>query len=128
MESVTFKIAPKRCGSCIRQNSDSSNTSSNLPPTPVLGVTGRPKVIRAHSEPTTPKFYSHDEKPALIFKVIFSPFSRSSGVNVDQSFKTLLIAVRLLNSTLTESKRILMWCRLKIVGPTLHQGHPRWSS
>ncbi|KAI5719711.1 hypothetical protein M8J76_013695 [Diaphorina citri] len=68
IESVTFKIAPKRCGSCIRQNSDSSNTSSNLPPTPVLGGTCRPKIMRAHSEPTTPKLYAGDEKPALVFK------------------------------------------------------------
>ncbi|KAL1452073.1 hypothetical protein WDU94_006387 [Cyamophila willieti] len=37
VESVTFKIAPKRCGSCIRQNSDSSNTSSNLAPYPSSG-------------------------------------------------------------------------------------------
>lgn len=64
-ESVTFRLAQRRCGSCVRQNSDSSTGSGHPLLTPL------PRRPRPSSEPSTPRHCNNndsDEKTS-IFKV-----------------------------------------------------------
>ncbi|XP_050437002.1 trace amine-associated receptor 3-like [Adelges cooleyi] len=59
-ESVTFRLAQRRCQYCSRQSSDSS-LSSNYP---LLANKNKPS-----SEPNTPKHYNNNDNRIVLFKV-----------------------------------------------------------
>lgn len=70
-ESVTFRLAQRRCGTCVRQNSDSSSGSGHPLLTPL------PRRQRPSSEPSTPRHFNNNDSDdkGLIFKVIVLPLS-----------------------------------------------------
>nr|XP_018912590.1 PREDICTED: beta-3 adrenergic receptor-like [Bemisia tabaci]XP_018912591.1 PREDICTED: beta-3 adrenergic receptor-like [Bemisia tabaci]XP_018912592.1 PREDICTED: beta-3 adrenergic receptor-like [Bemisia tabaci] len=72
-ESVTFRLAQRRCQSCIRQNSDSSTNSCQPLLTPV------PRRQRPASEPSTPK-HLNNNNDSLVFK-FHVPESVSSTID-----------------------------------------------
>ncbi|XP_075217914.1 beta-3 adrenergic receptor-like [Lycorma delicatula] len=63
-ESVTFRLAQRRCGTCIRQNSDSSSGSGHPLLTPL------PRRQRPSSEPSTPRHFNNNDSDdkGTIFK------------------------------------------------------------
>ncbi|KAG8253520.1 hypothetical protein J6590_032316 [Homalodisca vitripennis] len=54
-ESVTFRLAQRRCQSCVRQNSDSSTGSGHPLLTPL------PRRQRPSSEPSTPRHFNNND-------------------------------------------------------------------
>ncbi|XP_039293031.1 beta-3 adrenergic receptor isoform X2 [Nilaparvata lugens] len=101
-ESVTFRLAQRRCGTCVRQNSDSSSGSGHPLLTPL------PRRQRPSSEPSTPRHLNNndadaDDRAPVVFKLESGGGDNSRPGN---TIKTVTSPMASLKSPMTSLKTV----------------------